>query len=839
MAYKLLDITPTPEVLVALTRTPISPLDALSELIDNAIDSFRAAEIEGHPSPVRHVIIEIPGLTAVDRGEGLIRVRDTGPGLTAEQIANAMRAGFTSKNHFDTLGLFGMGFNIATGKLGRITQVISVRAGEDQGLRVTLDLPRLIKERKFEVTAEVIDRPPGLQHGTIVEVRGWWPQGDANHGFIREVARMPKKTLRERLGRRYATLLRGAAEVGIKMTVNDELCRGFEHCVWSEERYVERAGHGRIPARISFDEELTRARRCLKDGADFNGEAVCPRCGGNESRSVAERIHGWVGIQRFDDATQFGIDLIRNGRAIRTDEKDAFFTYHDEVKGTAEREYPIDQQYGRIVGEVHLDHVPVDFQKQNFQISTEEWITALRFLRGDSLLPSQWPEGMSNTTPISRLFQGYRKVRNFGRADMYMGIYDEVKRKAVRIGRDVEEAYYNRFLNRQEGYYDDAKWWELVETANEPPVEDLPECEQCGFQNIRGVESCGNCSAIFAGKNCLRADCGALILRNADVCPECGADQKPQVMFPWKCPFCDSSNNAGVEECTSCGQREGDPHPASVAILETEAQDNSELSVSGLSIVLCNGKNSTPLDIVVRNIHRQILISFGQPAVPLVVERATGRMTVYLHLGHPLFANGIRPAYLVASEAAQYVYSVHQDLAGRPGHSMAILTSDLLMQGWGDLVAENAETVRQAIRALFSNIVDRVVDIGHTEDFYEELDPGQQSAMATEMISADIDLAELGRLKTGGYLKYCSPETLAAFFGRYPSSWFDGNIWSDPWPTEPQVPRVAAEALQAELKTKYLRCLEDCASYLRYQQPERLLIVRARAAAEFLGDKLA
>src|SRR5688572_6871099 len=124
MAHKLLNITPTPEVLVALTRTPITPLDALSELIDNALDSFRAAEIAGQPSAVRHVVIEIPGLAAVDRGEGLIRVRDTGPGLTAEQIADAMRAGFTSKNHFDTLGLFGMGFNIATGKLGRITRVI-------------------------------------------------------------------------------------------------------------------------------------------------------------------------------------------------------------------------------------------------------------------------------------------------------------------------------------------------------------------------------------------------------------------------------------------------------------------------------------------------------------------------------------------------------------------------------------------------------------------------------------------------------------------------------------------------------------------------------------------
>ncbi|MEV5576630.1 ATP-binding protein [Spirillospora sp. NPDC052269] len=839
MAQKLLDITPTPEVLVALTRTPISPLDALSELIDNAIDSFRAAEVAGTPSAVRHVIIDVPGPAAVDRGEGVVRVRDTGPGLTADQIADAMRAGFTSKNHYDTLGLFGMGFNIATGKLGRITRVISVRAGEDRALQVTLDLPKLIKDQRFEVTAETVERPPGLQHGTIVEVKGWWPQGDANHGFIRDVARMTKDSLRERIGRRYATLLRSDSGKAVKMTVNGKPCRGLEHCAWSEERYVERTGHGKIPARIPIDEELTRSRRCLKDGADFDGRDACPRCGGTESREVAEHIRGWVGIQRFDDASDFGIDLIRNGRAIRTYEKDAFFTYQDEVKGTSEREYPIDQQYGRIIGEIHLDHVPVDFQKQNFQVSTEEWQTAMRYLRGGSLLPSQWPDGEKNTTPVSLLFQGYRKVRNFGRADLYMGVYDEAKCKAVRISREVEREYYQRFLNKETGYYDDVKWWELVETANEPPIEELPECASCGFQNVKGAETCGGCAAILIGKQCLSADCGQVIAKQADLCPVCGADQKPEINFPWTCSFCATDNAAGVTQCASCGLTEGEPHPATPQVLHAESDANSELSTTGLWIELCNGKCSSPLDVRVRNVHRPILPSHGQPPVPLITERTTGDLTVYLDLGHAVFANGVRPAYVIASEVAQYLYSLHQNLAGQPGHSIGTLSTKVLMQGWGEAVTENADSVRQAIGVLMAGIVDRAAEIGQAKDFYAELTGEQQSAMANEMISADVDLAELDHLKAGGYLRYCTPETLAVFFSRFPSAWFGGAVWSDPWPSAEQFLPVAAEALQSELTTKYQRCLEDCASYLRYQQPERLIVVRARAAAEFLGDKLA
>ena len=46
-------------------------------------------------------------------------------------------------------------------------------------------------------------------------------------------------------------------------------------------------------------------------------------------RTIEERVHGWVGIQRFDDANDYGVDLIRNGRAIRKSEKEAFFSWNN------------------------------------------------------------------------------------------------------------------------------------------------------------------------------------------------------------------------------------------------------------------------------------------------------------------------------------------------------------------------------------------------------------------------------------------------------------------------------------------------------------------------------
>src|SRR5262245_46182077 len=177
-----LDITPDPRVLIALTRTPIAPLDALCELIDNGIDSFYAARQQG--APVEHPLVRVtlPGEAEVRRGEGIVRVQDNGPGLSRVDVANALRAGYTSKTSFGTLGLFGMGFNIATGKLGRRTILRTARDEDSSGIEVELDLPSLIRAGEFKVPVRSVPKSPAFSRGTIVEVSDWWEEGDPNSG---------------------------------------------------------------------------------------------------------------------------------------------------------------------------------------------------------------------------------------------------------------------------------------------------------------------------------------------------------------------------------------------------------------------------------------------------------------------------------------------------------------------------------------------------------------------------------------------------------------------------------------------------------------------------------
>ena len=268
--------------------------------------------------------------------------------------------------------------------------------------------------------------------------------------------------------------------------------------------------------------------------------------------SIDELVRGWVGVQRYDHVSHFGIDLIRNGRAIRVLEKDAFFTFENE-SGETIKDYPIDGIYGRIVGEIHLDHVRVDFTKQDFDRSTPEWQRAIEFLRGKSSLQPTRPGASDNNSPVMKIFRGYRRVRKIGLGDMYMGERKAGDNKPKRISRVVESDFLKRFHQKEEGYYDDAKWWEKVEEASHP-VSDFEQCPECEFQNSTTTEICEGCKHLLKSKHCI--ECQVEIPQSAPKCEHCGRSQIPE--GPWECGACGANQNSpDIEECRKCGKPKG------------------------------------------------------------------------------------------------------------------------------------------------------------------------------------------------------------------------------------------------------------------------------------------
>lgn len=393
-----------------LGEIEIADWQCLAELVDNSIDEIRKRnQLEPPPEDLLKSLSEIEiilptGKAGISSSE--ISVRDRGRGMTQEQLRKAVRAGWTGNDPFEHLGLFGMGFNVATARLGRVTDVLTTQVGETEWRGVRIDLDNIGEDFSVPEITERKDDPS--VHGTIIRVSKLDPSRFKTIGARAEA-------IQSKLGEIYSWILR---QTPIVLRVNGKVVRPRLHCVWDRSRYVT-YGAGKnqeqIHAVIDVDKKLTDAAACANCG-HWQGveQEECARCGGLNLQVRQRRIHGWVGIQRYLDSNQYGIDYIRNGRKILVNDKSVFEWVDPNDSMNVLHEYPIEipATKGRIVGEIHLDHVPVDYKKDRFETSSREWLYARNLLRGEGPLRPRSAKDAgyaTNESVIGQLFRGYQQ----------------------------------------------------------------------------------------------------------------------------------------------------------------------------------------------------------------------------------------------------------------------------------------------------------------------------------------------------------------------------------------------------------------------------------------------
>lgn len=841
-----IDVTPDQRILKVLAAAPLNPIDALCELIDNSLDSFEDARRAGVRIPNRWIRIFLPKPDEIEHGGGVIRISDNGVGLDKNGLTAVLTAAFSSKNKFDALGLFGIGFNIATAKLGKKTTVTSARhdTATDQlpqfGLVSTLDIPQMIANKTFKVQVEKISNPT---RGTTVEVSGWWPPGDPNEKFAYDLARSSRQKLLEQLGRRYSTVIRNE-EKSVTIFVNDTPVVAIEHCVWSENRSVLRQEAGRIPATIFFDTTLATRRRCEKCGTVLAERAqTCPDCGGDRVRQVPERIHGWIGVQRWDHKSDFGIDLIRNGRAIRQAEKDAFFTFTDEY-GNKELEYPIDQGTGRIVGEVHLDHVPVTYNKQHFELQSEEWLAAVKFLRGGGLqeknrkLLPVGPDGKTprNTSPVGRIFDGYRRVKKPGVVDMYMGTYVSPS-KSDRISRDVEEDFKERFRKREAGYYDDSEWWKLVEAATIPPSVPMARCSDCGAEHSEDALECIGCGKVLVGKNC-RA-CGQLILHSANTCPMCGEPQGVVEHIPWACAQCEHMNGPDDDVCGDCGLERGKANPMSRDALFAVSSKSDELSFESTVFKHVDGSSTDALAVNTFFIPRERLKTrANRSSVPTYSPPSLvpGFLEVFIDRNHPFFSVlGFTPEFAVSSQVAS-VLQAGLGSGTKNGKSVLNLTYRVLEEAFGEAVSVTETSALSTVDSVVGEIVDRIVRSQWGGQLCDEILPEENEALF-EKLHRTGQLELVVQLKSdGSFIKFV-PGVIPRVFAEG-SERFEGTVFKGIESQLSEAPGYGVRAKETR-RRQIRRALEECTDFLESPTHDSVVLMRVRSSASYLESLLA
>src|SRR3989338_11134750 len=112
---KYIDISPHRSILTKIAQTGYSIQEAISELIDNAID----ARLPDNKLTV-----------SVDISPDMIVISDTGSVMNEEQAAKSIRLGFSEKK--GQLGEFGLGLKTSTSFLGKSFTIITTPIGHSE-----------------------------------------------------------------------------------------------------------------------------------------------------------------------------------------------------------------------------------------------------------------------------------------------------------------------------------------------------------------------------------------------------------------------------------------------------------------------------------------------------------------------------------------------------------------------------------------------------------------------------------------------------------------------------------------------------------------------------------
>jgi len=272
----MIDIQPSPRILTVLGDIEFKEWQCVAELVDNAFDDFLDIKRAALSWPDGFLASVTVPTMATAAQEAEIIVRDTGRGMDLDTLNDAVRAGWSSNDRFTKLGLFGIGFNIATARLGRVARVVTTRPGDSEWVGIEIDLQAIAESEEFR--APVVTEPKANfnEHGTKVTVSQLKP---THVSWLQR----NQTQLRNVLGDVYAYLLE---QEGFKLTVNGVKVKPDE----VSRREIEVNLLGTVCGRLAAQRMLPRRRGHIVNVSSGVGRAPLP---GSAVYSATK--HGIVG----------------------------------------------------------------------------------------------------------------------------------------------------------------------------------------------------------------------------------------------------------------------------------------------------------------------------------------------------------------------------------------------------------------------------------------------------------------------------------------------------------------------------------------------------------------
>lgn len=769
------DLRPDPRVLVMLGEITLDQWRCLAELVDNCLDNFLALERAGEPAHEPTVWVTTP---TADDPVARITVRDNGSGMDAPTLEKAVRAGWSGNDPIGNLGLFGMGFNIATARLGSRTSVWTTRSGDAEWVGLQIDFETLVRQRHFLTPRLHRPKADPQDCGTEITIEAIKPE--QRQWFARPANR---SSVARELGRAYSAMLRpGGVPLQFKLILNTTSVPRRDHCVWSNERYAERPGVGPVFAVEEIKAELAPRPYCKRCWLWLNaGQEACPEC--QSADQVVERsrvIRGWVGIQRYLSNTDYGLDFLRHGRKIEIANRELFQWLTEG--GAVEPEYPIDdpRNRGRIVGEIHLDHCRVTYTKDRFDRNDPAWAEMLEAVRGRGpLRPDKAQEigAPPNTSPLYKLFQAFRRSSPKPKV---AGCYAKL---LLVPDNDQATEMARKFHDGDADYQTDHKWWELVEAGDKALLTQTP-----------GGSTGGGGGA------------GAT-----------GPDGKTGEI--------DLSGETPTQTPGEAAQ-EPAPPPAKRSPLPTLTREyRDEISGMLFNVRAFDARSEDP----------------GLGSAPWSAQRSpSGEWEFLVDVQHDVFRSAtLTPLDALLIELAWRVVDFHRQEPS-PLAIATVLAS--LREHYAQVHALDPVTLGAEARQTLASIARAISATVNGEDartLFQELPTSEQEAAQARMATRNVRNPDKV-ITDGRFLEFVSSTALRRFFETHPELFFDGRYWDEAYEnTGFDLPQAIDEA-RGRLIAFYSGLISD-AAWLADQDPadlddstrERLL--RAALALDLLA----
>lgn len=450
-----LDITPTPRILRVLGEIPFLPWQCLAELIDNSVDAFLSSEVAGGEEREQRINVTWSS-DSMAASERTVEISDNACGMSLEQIQNAVRAGYSSNDPINNLGLFGMGFNISTARLGELTTVLSTRKGDTEWVGLRIDFAAMNAAKTF--SAPVIRKPKDNPNecGTKIII-------SKLRTGIRTDLSMRENDIRRQLESIYTPLLNST---DIIIFVKGKQLFPRNHCIWSPQRYVMYNDQP-VSSYIEIDRDLGHSLFDLERNTYLTPDIAedyyaAMQRGEPLPDNIIERskrLKGWLGIQRYADPNDFGIDFIRNGRKILILDK-SLFQYVNPYTGQKDLQYPVELGTsigGRIVGELHVDYLLPTYQKNDFDKTDSSWFQTVEAICGTGPFLPKLRKAMGfqepNTSPLGLLVNAYRRI--------------DAGTKCLFAPNDISKKYAMQFRQGKRDYINDDIWWKAAQEEDQ------------------------------------------------------------------------------------------------------------------------------------------------------------------------------------------------------------------------------------------------------------------------------------------------------------------------------------------------------------------------------------